>query len=422
MSIPKDRTRPNIVVIVADDMGYGDCGCYGSDSIETPNIDALAEQGVRFTDFHSNGAVCSPTRAALLTGRYQQRSGIEGVVTAAGHREVGLPADEMTFGELLHNHGYATGVFGKWHVGYQPRFNPTRRGFDEFHGFVSGNIDYRSHIDQVGEEDWWQSDELVPEEGYTTDLVTEHGVRFIEANAEDPFCLYLAHECPHYPYQGPDDPAYRTPGDPEPVRGPREDKGQAYREMMESMDAGIGRVMDTIRACGIEENTMVFFFSDNGPAGPGSAGPLRGRKGSLWEGGHRVPAVASWPGVIPAGTETDAPCMGMDLFPTMMELAGIDQPDDLELDGSDLMPVLTGDEEWRDRCLFWRYDDDRAIRCGRWKLVDVGDEHADAELFDLRSDLSESTNLAPDHPDIVADLSSKLAAWEQDVSEGERLS
>lgn len=413
--------NPNIILIVADDMGYGDCGCFGSRSIETPHIDALAREGVRFIDFHSNGAVCSPTRAALLTGRYQQRCGIEGVISAANHRHVGLPHEEVTFAELLKANGYRTAIFGKWHLGYEKQFNPSRRGFDEFNGFVSGNVDYFSHIDQVGKEDWWQCDELAPEDGYTTDLVTQHGLRFIKENCDTSFCLYLAHECPHYPYQGPADSAYRAPGKPKPVIGPREDQAQAYKEMMESMDAGIGKVMDTVKSCGIERNTLIFFFSDNGPSGPGSAGPLRGCKGTVWEGGHRVPAAARWLGVIPAGTETTIPCIGMDLFPTMMTIAGVDLPEGVQVDGVDLMSVMTGKADTMDRTLFWRHGRQKAVRQGRWKLVVDGKDCFGIALFDLMTDLAETTDLSSTHPDVVMALQEELTAWEMDVSTGETL-
>jgi arylsulfatase A len=413
--------NPNIILIVADDMGYGDCGCFGSETIKTPNIDALGREGIRFTDFHSNGAVCSPTRAALLTGKYQQRCGIEGVITAANHRHVGLPLEETTFADALSANDYRTALFGKWHLGYERQFNPCRRGFDEFNGFVSGNIDYRSHIDQIGEVDWWNCDELVPEDGYTTDLVTEHGVRFIRENGDSPFCLYLAHECPHYPYQGPDDDAFRAPGNPDPIQGPRQDQTEAYREMMECMDAGIGRIVDTVKSCGMDANTLIFFFSDNGPSGPGSAGPLRGGKGSVWEGGHRIPAVARWPGKIPAGSETDTPCIGMDLFPTMMAVAGVDPPAGLTFDGEDIMSLMAGTAASMDRDLFWRHGNQRAVRSDKWKLVMNGRGGEELELFDLDNDLAESENLVADQSGIADELRGKLVAWERDVSSDRQL-
>ena len=274
--------KPNIILILADDMGYGDAGCYGGKHLQTPAIDTLADRGLRFTDFHSNAPVCSPTRAALLTGCYQQRCGIEGVISAKNHREKGLSLENVTFADLLKTAGYRTAVFGKWHLGYEPRFNPRYEGFDEFVGFVSGNIDYHSHIDQAGVEDWWQDVELIPEEGYSTDLVTSHGLSFIQRYKDEPFCLYLAHECPHYPYQGPNDPADRTVGKPEPILGRRKDRTAAYKEMMESMDTSIDRIVRKINSLDLEKETFIFFCSDNRPTGPGSSGPLKGKKGSLW--------------------------------------------------------------------------------------------------------------------------------------------
>ena len=412
---------PNIILIVADDMGYGDASCYGSPAIHTPGLDAMAAGGVRFTDFHSNGAVCSPTRAALLTGRYQQRCGIDGVIRARGQRHLGMPLQETTFAEVLKGAGYKTALFGKWHLGYERRFNPVQRGFDEFRGFVSGNVDYRSHIDQAGYEDWWNDDALTPEDGYTTDLVTEHGLRFIEQSREGPFCLYLAHECPHYPYQGPNDAAFRTPGNPEPVRGPRLDQDRAYVEMMQSMDSGIGRIVDRVRSLGLEDDTFIFFFSDNGPDGPGSSGPLRGRKATVWEGGHRVPAIAYWPGRLPREAVSDVPAMSMDLFPTLAAVAGVDLRSDLALDGQSLLPALDGEASQPDRALFWRHAGQTAARYGNWKLVLDAPDGPDIGLYDLEADLGEAQNLAGERPDLVASLRARLRDWESDVSSGPML-
>ncbi|MFW5846435.1 MAG: sulfatase, partial [Planctomycetota bacterium] len=226
-------------------------------------------------------------------------------------------------------------------------------------------------------------------------------------------CLYLAHECPHYPYQGPADPAYRSPGHPEPIKGPRQDSAAAYREMMEHMDAGVGRIREVVREEGLERDTLIVFFSDNGPDGPGSAGPLRGGKGSLWEGGHRVPAAACWPGSIPAGGVVDATCMGMDLLPTMLALAGVSCPSGLQLDGVDLSPVLRGTGELPGRRLFWRHAGTRAVRDGDWKLhLDRDDV---ATLYHLASDRGELRDRSADHPALVAELRAALRAWEADV-------
>jgi arylsulfatase A len=406
--------RPNIILIMADDLGYGDVGCYGSGSIDTPNIDALAARGMRFTDYHSNGPVCSPTRAALLTGRYQQRCGIEEVVYAKGPaRETGMGLEEVTFAEVLKSRGYVTGLFGKWHLGYRVEFNPARQGFDEFRGYVSGNVDYHSHIDGAGFDDWWRNLERVPERGYVTDLITQHGVDFIERHKERAFCLYLPHEAPHYPYQGRSDGPERLAGGGGGKRRSGEQVAPAYKEMVEVMDEGIGRIVETVGRLGLARKTFIFFCSDNGATKQGSNGALNGFKGSLWEGGHRVPAVACWPGRIRAGSVTGQTVLGMDLFATMVSLAGAQVPAGLKLDGEDLLPVLTGSGGLKARTLFWRYRGQRAVRKGSWKLLVQG---KDTRLFNLKTDLGEKNDLADRRTDVVAELRAELAAWESQVS------
>jgi arylsulfatase A-like enzyme len=404
--------RPNIVLIMADDLGYGDISCYGG-WISTPNVDALAAGGMRFTDYHSNGAVCSPTRAALLTGRYQQRCGIDAVVTASGPaRETGMAQKEITFAEVLKQRGYVTGLFGKWHVGYRVRFNPTKQGFDEFIGYVSGNVDYHTHIDQAGIDDWWKRDEKVPEEGYVTDLITKHAVDFLRRHKNEPFCLYLPHEAPHYPYQGRTDPPERLPGGGKGKKAQGAEIKRAYREMVQVMDESIGRVVETIRELGLEQRTFIFFCSDNGANKQGTNAPLRGNKGSLWEGGHRVPAVAYWPGRIKPGGVCDQTVLGMDLFPTMAALAGAKLAAGLALDGVDLTRTLTYGERLPERTLFWAYRKQRAVRKGPWKLLVQDDS---VRLFNLDDDLGEQHDLAKAEPEMVATLRAELAAWERDV-------
>ena len=407
--------RPNIILIMADDLGYGDISCYGSKKIRTPNIDALARGGLKFTDYHSNCPVCSPTRAALLTGRYQQRCGIEGVVTAAKHRHTGMALEEVTFAEVLKRRGYTTGIFGKWHVGYNVEFNPAKQGFDEFIGYVSGNVDYHSHIDQAGFDDWWKNLQKIPEEGYCTDLISKHGVDFIERHKDGPFCLYLPHEAPHYPYQGRQDPPERLSGGGKGKKAKGREIARAYKEMVEVMDEGIGRIVETVRRLGLERKTFIFFCSDNGATKNGSNGVLAGYKGSLWEGGHRIPAVAYWPGKIKAGTTTDQTVLGMDLFATMVSIAGAKPPENLKLDGVDLLPMLTEGAILPERMLFWRYRKIKAARKGPWKLLIQGSQ---SKLYNLSEDLGEKENLAKDRPDIVKALEDELAAWEQEVSAG----
>jgi len=427
--------KPNFVLIMADDLGYGDVGCYGNTVIRTPHIDALAAGGLRFTDYHSNGAVCSPTRAALMTGRYQQRCNVEQVITVAPEwRQKGMPLAETTLAEALKPAGYRVGIFGKWHLGYRPKFNPVRQGFDEFVGYVSGNVDYHSHVDGAGYADWWKQDQPAPEEGYVTDLITEYGVRFIEANKDRPFCLYLPHEAVHYPFQGRKDPAFRKVGGPTRGMG-RQNRAATYKEMLEVMDEGIGRIVATLRRLGLERDTLVIFCSDNGATSVGDNGPLRAGKGSLFEGGHRVPAIAYWPGRIRAGAVTDETVLGMDWMPTLVRLAGATV--DVAFDGVDLSGLLFEGRPLPERTVFWRYRGQKAVRRGPWKLVvrpvgrrdRSGGQRSGAGaaskappqvaeevmLFNLDDDLGEQEDLAAARPEIVKALRAALAAWEADV-------
>jgi len=404
---------------MADDLGYRDIGCYGSPTIKTPNIDALAKGGMRFTDYHSNCPVCSPTRAALLTGRYQQRAGIEGVIYAKGPtRERGMDLEEVTFAEILKSRGYATGIFGKWHLGYNVEFNPARQGFDEFRGYVSGNVDYHSHIDGAGIADWWKNLEKVPEEGYTTDLVTRHGVDFIERHKDEPFCLYLPHESVHSPYQGRNDPPQRLPGGKQGNRTKGDEITRAYKEMVEVMDESVGRIVETVKRLGLERKTFIFFCSDNGATKQGSNGKLSGFKGSLWEGGHRVPAIAYWPGRIEPGTQTRQTVLGMDVLPTIAAVAGAEIPAGRKLDGVNLLAMLTDNAKLPERTLFWRYLKQRAVRKGPWKLLIQG---KNVRLYNLDNDLGEKNDLSGAEQAMVKKLQDELAAWEREVSAGVEL-
>ncbi len=416
---------PNLILIMADDLGYGDLGCFGSAAIATPNIDALAAAGVTFTDFHANGAVCTPTRAALLTGRYQQRSALEGVIYVSGAtRETGLdPARNRCLAHAFREAGYTTALFGKWHLGYRPEYNPVHHGFDRFRGYVSGNVDYHSHVDNSGVADWWDNLDLIEEPGYVTDLVSSHAVDFIAANHSRPFFLYVAHEAPHFPYQGRHDPAERAVGG-KPNRdfqafGARQDRQAAYKEMIEAMDEGVGRIVAKLRELDLERDTLVVFCSDNGAiAQVGSNGALRGEKGDLYEGGHRVPAAAAWPGRIRPGSVSGETVLSMDLLPTFLKLAGRDVGA-APLDGIDISAALLEQAPLPERDLFWRYHGKAAVRRGRWKLVRA---EAGCELFDLADDPGERCDLAPAHPDLVADLLRAFESWEREVLAGVTLS
>ena len=405
--------RPNIIMIMADDLGYGDIACYGNRKIKTPNIDALARGGMKFTDYHANGPVCSPTRAALLTGRYQQRCGVEEVVYAKGPaRQTGMALREVTFAEVLKETGYVTGIFGKWHLGYNVEFNPVKQGFDEFIGYVSGNVDYHTHIDGAGFADWWKGCQKVPEQGYVTDLITKHAVDFIERHKNEPFCLYLPHEVPHYPYQGRGDPPERLDSGRKGKKAKGAEIMRAYKEMVEVMDEGVGRIIKTVKRLGLERETFIFFCSDNGANKNGSNGELSGYKGSLWEGGHRVPAIAYWPGKIAAGTVTDETVLGMDLFATMVSIADANVPEGLKLDGIDLLPLLLRGKKLPERTLFWRYRKQKAVRKGPWKLL-VQD--GKVRLYSLNEDLGEKIDLAGAQPNIVEALRAELIHWEKQL-------
>ncbi len=405
--------RPNIVIIMADDLGYGDTSPYGG-WIKTPHLDRMAAEGMRFTDFHASGNVCSPTRAGLLTGRYQQRAGVPGVINAdpkvAAHHH-GLHVKEVTFAECMKKAGYRTGLFGKWHLGYTKNFNPMHHGFDRFRGYVSGNVDYVSHYDRMGVYDWWDGLELIEEPGYVTHLITKHAVRFIEENKDEPFCVYIAHEAVHSPYQGPDDPAQRGP-DARKNRSRPIDTKTAYRQMMEEMDRGVGDVLAVLERFELADNTLVFFFSDNGANPRGSNAPLRGFKGSNWEGGHREPAIARWPGRIKPGTVCAELCITLDVMPTMLALAGASVPEGHKLDGVNLADVLRDAQSLGNRQLFWN---GRAMRDGPWKLIVGGKGQDGVGLYHLDDDIGEKDNLAAKHPDRVAAMLAAIARWKEDV-------
>ena len=401
--------KPNFILIMADDLGHGDLGCYGGDRNPTPHLDALALDGMRFTDYHSNGAVCSPTRAALMTGRYPQRAGIGGVITAKSHRDVGMAVEETTIADLLSGNGHTTAIFGKWHLGYDPRFSPVRQGFGEFAGFVSGNVDYFSHIDQEGYKDWWRGDRLEAEEGYVTHRITAHALRFIGENKDKPFFLYLPHLAPHAPYQGPDDGAIRG-GDGGRRRtgaGPR-DIRSTYAAMIAEMDKGVGEILEALDRHGLAGRTLVVFCSDNGANANGSNGSFRAGKGSIHEGGHRVPMIARWPGTIPAGKTSAATVLGMDFLPTFLDAAGIDPPGNI--DGTSILPVLRGAAELPERTVFWSTGKDAAARRGPWKLVVRGGK-GEGELYHLGDDPAEKSPV--DNPAVRAGLRKELEAWQE---------
>ena len=357
--------RPNIVLIMADDLGYGDLSCYGSQNCETPHLDRLATNGIRFTDFHSSGAVCSPTRAGLLTGRYQQRAGIDGVVYAdpEKNRHHGLQKNEITLAQCLQDAGYQTGMFGKWHLGYQRQYNPTFRGFQQFVGYVSGNVDYFAHLDGTGVFDWWHNAELNREEqGYVTHLINDHAVEFIRQQQEKPFFVYIAHEAVHSPYQGPHDQPMRKEGGGDIKSAKRKDIANAYREMNTEMDKGIGQIVDVLKEVMLTETVI-----------------------------------------------------SIDLMPTLLELANAKIPAGHKLDGVSLVSLLKDRKSLVPRQIFWEYNGKSAMRQGPWKLIMNQTRKEPIELYDLTRDMSESKNLADNQPQRVQQMQSALAAWKSDV-------
>ncbi len=404
---------PNLVLIMADDLGYGSLGCYGSPTIKTPHIDQLAAGGVRFTDFHSSGTVCSPTRAALLTGRYPQRctwvpdeqlSPVFRAQRAANPAQRwawGISPQEVTLPAVLRPAGYRTALIGKWHLGYDFAFHPLNYGFDEFRGFVGGNVDYHTHVAGYGEKqlDWWNGKKIANEEGYTTELLTRHAVDFIARNRAAPFFLYLAHAAPHDPWQGRDPAQKKSPA-------------EIYREMIEGLDTSVGAVAAALHAHGLERSTLLIFCSDNGGAAPRgfpANAPLAGRKGGMEEGGHRVPFIASWPGVIAPGTTSDATVLTMDFFPTFAALARAQLPAGHPIDGTDILPVLQRRARPTERTLHWLFGDAWAVRQGPWKLSGEGTEPR--ALINLDLDRTEKNNLLRAQPERVAALTALHTAW-----------
>ncbi len=412
-ALAENRAKPNFVIIMADDMGYSTASAYDG-WIKTPALERMAREGMKFTDFHSSGAVCSPTRAGLVTGRYQERAGIPGVVYAAHDNPAhftGLQDVEVTFAESLRDAGYATALMGKWHLGYFPKYNPVRHGFDEFHGFVSGNVDYLSHYDNTTTHDWWDGEEKVEEEGYSTRLITQHALNFIDAHKDGPFCLYVAHEAVHNPFQGPGSKITRGPQKGEPADAEELSLEEIYTQMMVEMDNGIDAIRKRLDDLGLADNTLVLFFSDNGQA-KGSPhvneGPLRGQKSTLWEGGHRVPAIACWPGKIKPGTVNDGLFISLDVMPTMLDFAKVAASEERPLDGISMADALLRGDAPKDRRLFWRGE---AMREGPWKLM-AGEEKG---LFNLKKDLGEQNDLSSKYPERVRSMMSALEQWKADM-------
>jgi arylsulfatase A len=405
------QRRPNVVLMMADDMGYADIGSYGARDIRTPHLDRLAREGVRLTDFYSNGPVCTPTRAALMTGRYQQRVGLEWATVPTLHPDAGLPVSEPTVARMLKNNGYRTALFGKWHLGYKAEFNPVRHGFEEFFGLLGGNVDMNSHRNRFGSLDCYEGEKEVAKTGYLTDLITDRSVEFINQNARTPFFLYVPYNAVHWPFQ--------PPGNAQDVRTPETwyDGTRAdYARMLEAMDAGVGRILAALDKQGLARDTLVVFTNDNGGERLSDNAPLFHHKGTLWEGGIRVPCIVRWPARLPAGHTSKQAAISMDLTATILAATGT-QPE-RQMEGVDLLPLLQRGAQPTERTLFWRIDradrKQKAVRHGHWKYVLDGTID---QLFDLARDPGERRDLSHERRDLVAELRAKIAAWEKDVDQ-----
>lgn len=416
------RSQPNILLMNCDDLGYGDLGCYGSTSNDTPHLDRLAAEGVRFTDFYMASPVCSPSRAALLTGCYPPRIGFgsfDGLPVLFPGQRFGLHPDEVTIADVLRRAGYATLHVGKWHCGDQPPFLPTRHGFDRFFGLPYSN--------DMGRQRWAEGEvpipqllremgipfldeypplpllldeevlEAQPDQASLTARYVDECVRFLRANRDRPWFLYLAHIYVHLPIYVQE-------------RFARESRNGTYGAAVASIDWAAGVLLAELRRLGLEDDTIVVFTSDNGSLARngGSNAPLRGRKGTTWEGGMRVPAIVRWPGKVPPGSVCSALATSMDLFPTLARAAGAGHlmPTDRAIDGRDITALLEDPTAESPHEAFWYYDgnDLAAVRSGRWKLHLARRGRAVCELYDLVADPGESADVAAEHPDVVAEL------------------
>lgn len=410
---------PNVVLIITDDMGWGDLGVYGARDVRTPNIDALARAGVRFTDFYSNGVLCTPTRAGLMTGRYQQRYGMEVALPSEGANggDRGLAANGHTLPRLLKGGGYATALVGKWHLGYKPDFSPTAHGFDYFFGLKSGYHDYYTHHGSDGRPDLWENDRPIEVTGYMTDLITDRATTFIERSAGKPFFIDIAYNAPHWPYQRPDKPSVAVGNSRHLMPGDSATSTRAdYVAMVERVDRGVGEIVRTIDRLGIARNTIVIFTNDNGGEWLSSNRPFFNRKWTVWEGGIRVPAIVRWTGQIPAGKVTPQVGITMDLTASIVAITGTPVPTDLRLEGTNLFPLLRGNQQPTERVLFWRTAAgnrlQKAVRSGDWKLV-VDGTHT--FVFNLKTDLGEREDQANRRQDVALRLRRLLTEWERDV-------
>jgi arylsulfatase A-like enzyme len=407
--------RPNFVFILADDLGYADLGCYGGRTPCSPELDRLAADGLRFTDGYSNSPVCSPTRFALMTGRYQYRlRGGNDEPIASRHRGnavLGLPADHPTLPSLLRDAGYTTALVGKWHLGFLPHFGPLKSGYREFFGPMSGGLDYFTHRDSAGQHDLFEGEAEAHPVGYLTDLISERAVDFIgrQRGSQAPFLLSVHYTAPHWPWETRDDEAMARGLD----KISHTDGGsvQTYLTMVRHMDEGIGRILAALATTGAADNTLVVFTSDNGGERYSDTWPLVGKKMDLLEGGIRVPYIVRWPGRVPRGRTTSQLAITMDWVATFLEAASVAPHPEYALDGVSLLPVLDDPGTRIERDLYWRmkFRNQKAMRSGDWKYLSLdGDEF----LFDLSADQRERANRGRREPERLAAMRACYATWE----------
>jgi arylsulfatase A-like enzyme len=409
--------RPNIIIILADDLGFGDLGFTGCKDIATPYIDRLARAGVRFTNACVSHPFCSPTRAGLMTGRYQHRFGHENnPIYNPQDNTAGLPTTEITLPQVLSDAGYVTGQIGKWHLGAAPQFHPLKRGFKEQFGFIGGGHDYfKAENDNPNAREYLipieRDGKPVVESDYLTDAFSREASAFVRRHDKDPFFLYVAYNAPHTPLQAPKEYLERVASIEDPTR-------RSYAAMITAMDDGIGRLLATIEVLKLEKDTLIFFLSDNGgptPVTHADNKPFRGNKGQVYEGGIHVPFVMKWKGHLPENETFGQPIISLDIFPTAAAIAGAKMPKDRPMDGVNLMPHVAGKASGapHDK-LFWRTGggDAFAVRQGNWKLVKIGNR---TELYDLEADVSESKDASAEKPDVVSRLDAARIAWNRQM-------
>lgn len=411
------HAKTNIVVFFADDAGYADFGFQPNvrDDMKnlTPHIDSISKQGVRFSNAYMSGCVCSPSRAGLMTGRYQERFGHDNNLPP-GFRS-GLPLTEMFGAKRLRKLGYKTGLIGKWHLGYPQAFHPNRRGFDWFYGCLQGSRRYFPYEKPTPHRVIQENGKPTPEEGYVTDRLGDAACRFIDKNKDESFFLFVSFTSPHGPLQA-------KPEDLAKLSHIEKAKRRKYAGLVKSLDDNVGKILDALRKNGLDEKTLVVFTNDNGGQTLTGANnlPLKGRKGTLWEGGIRVPWAMRWTGKIEPGTVIDDPVISLDLLPTFVAAAGGTVEPKWNLDGTNLLPRITGETNaLPTRTLYWRRNgqgNSIALREGEWKLIhNRSQANAQPELYRITEDISETNNIAAKHPEKVKTFLKKLSSWENEL-------